>query len=566
MGGGLCPAISEVHFSVRPNHRLLSASQRVFLSGKNPLITPRAAPAHLFKRCSALRPCLTLAARQRQVVCMSDNGSKSAIGLIGLAVMGQNLALNVAEKGFKISVYNRSGDKTDAAVARAQKEGLGDNLFGYKDLGEFVKSLEKPRRVIILVKAGAPVDSTIAGLTEHMEPGDIIIDGGNEWYENTERRQAALKEKGIIEIGMGVSGGEEGARRGPAMMPGGDAEAYKYLQPIVEKVAAQTEDGACVTYVGPGGAGNYVKMIHNGIEYGDMQLISEAYDLLKTVGNLTNEELAAVFDEWNKSELESFLVEITASIFKKKDEMGDGFLVDKVLDKTGMKGTGKWTIQQAAELSVAAPTMAAALDARFLSGLKEERVAAEAVYTNAGVAVASAPSSVDKQQLIADVKGALYAAKICSYAQGYNIIRAKSAEKEWNVDLGDMARIWKGGCIIRAGFLDRIKQAYLRNPELPNLLVDPDFAKDLAERQASWRRVVTLAVNAGIGVPGMTASLAYFDTYRRGRLPANLVQAQRDFFGSHTYERTDGKEGWFHTVWDATFGSADSITTSGYNQ
>ena len=268
---------------------------------------------------------------------MTSGDGGAAIGLVGLAVMGQNLALNVAEKGFKISVFNRSSDKTDACVARAQKEGLGNNLHGFKDIKDFVASLERPRRVIILVKAGAPVDATIEALCEHMEEGDIIIDGGNEWYENTERRQAALKSKGIIEIGMGVSGGEEGARRGPAMMPGGDEDAYKYLAPIVEKVAAQTDDGACVTYIGPGGSGNFVKMVHNGIEYGDMQLIAEAYDILKTVGGLSNEELAAVFDDWNKSELESFLVEITASIFKKKDEYADGFLVDKVLDKTGMK-------------------------------------------------------------------------------------------------------------------------------------------------------------------------------------------------------------------------------------
>ncbi|KAL4438006.1 hypothetical protein ABPG77_004227 [Micractinium sp. CCAP 211/92] len=493
--------------------------------------------------------------------------TKSVIGLVGLAVMGQNLALNVAEKGFPISVYNRSSEKTDAAVARAGKEGVGERLHGYKDIKEFVASLERPRRVIILVKAGAPVDSTIAELSKYMEPGDIIVDGGNEWYENTERRQALMKEKGIFHIGMGVSGGEEGARNGPAMMPGGDAEAYKYLQPIVEKVAAQTDDGPCVTYIGKGGSGNYVKMVHNGIEYGDMQLIAEAYDVLKVVGGLTNEELATVFDQWNKSELESFLVEITASIFKKKDELGDGFLIDKVLDKTGMKGTGKWTIQQAAELSVAAPTMEAALDSRFLSGLKDERLAAEAAYAKVGVpAPTPTPlSAEEKEQLITDVRAALYASKVCSYAQGYNIIRSKSLEQGWDIDLGGLARIWKGGCIIRAGFLDRIKQAYLRNPELPNLLVDPEFAKDLAERQGAWRRVVQLAVGAGIGVPGMTSSLSYFDTYRRGRLPANLVQAQRDFFGSHTYERNDGKEGWFHTVWDPTFGSSDSITTTGYN-
>ena len=268
---------------------------------------------------------------------VEGSGESSVIGLVGLAVMGQNLALNVAEKGFTISVYNRSSDKTDACVARAEKEGLGGRLVGFKDIKDFVMSLERPRRVIILVKAGAPVDATIAALSEHMEPGDIIIDGGNEWYENTERRQAALKDQGIVEIGMGVSGGEEGARRGPAMMPGGDASAYEYLKPIVEKVAAQTDDGACVTYIGPGGSGNFVKMVHNGIEYGDMQLIAEAYDVLKTVGGLSNEELAKVFDDWNKSELESFLIEITASIFKKKDDQADGFLVDKVLDKTGMK-------------------------------------------------------------------------------------------------------------------------------------------------------------------------------------------------------------------------------------
>lgn len=490
----------------------------------------------------------------------------SQIGLIGLAVMGQNLALNIAEKGFPISVYNRSGDKTDAAVSRATKEGVGDKLRGFKELKDFVASLERPRRVIILVKAGAPVDSTIAQLAELMEEGDIIVDGGNEWYENTERRQVLMKERGIYHIGMGVSGGEEGARNGPSMMPGGEAEAYAYLQPIVEKVAAQTDDGPCVMYIGKGGAGNYVKMVHNGIEYGDMQLIAEAYDVLKVVGGFTNEELAETFDKWNKSDLESFLVEITASIFKKKDEMGEGFLIDKVQDKTGMKGTGKWTIQQAAELSVAAPTMEAALDGRFLSGLKDERVAAEEQYKKIGVLPPCAGTEgIDKQQLVNDVAAALYASKVCSYAQGYNIIRAKSMEQEWGVELAGLARIWKGGCIIRAGFLDRIKQAYQRDPDLTNLLVDPEFAQDLADKQAAWRRVVQLAVGAGIAAPGITSSLSYFDTYRRGRLPANLVQAQRDFFGSHTYERTDGKEGWFHTVWDKSFGSADSITTTGYN-
>jgi 6-phosphogluconate dehydrogenase len=365
----------------------------------------------------------------------------SQIGLVGLAVMGQNLALNVAEKGFSISVFNRSYDKTEAAVNRAKKEGLDTKLTGYEDLKDFVASLEKPRRVIILVKAGAPVDSTIKGLMEYLEEGDIIIDGGNEWYENTERRQEAAKAKGIYHIGMGVSGGEEGARNGPSLMPGGEAEAYKYLEPIVTKVAAQVDDGPCVFHIGPGGAGNYVKMVHNGIEYGDMQLISEAYDVLKTVGGLTNDELAEAFAAYNKSELDSFLIEITAQIFTKKDDNGTDFIVDKILDKTGMKGTGKWTVQQAAELTVPAPTIEAALDGRFLSGLKDERVAAAEFYKSQGVGGPEPPTGVDKAQLIEDVKHALYAAKICSYAQGMNIIKAKSAEKGWNIDMGSLARI-----------------------------------------------------------------------------------------------------------------------------
>jgi 6-phosphogluconate dehydrogenase len=481
----------------------------------------------------------------------------------------QNLALNVAEKGFKISVYNRSADKTDNAVARAEKEGLGENFAGYKDMGEFVASLQKPRTVIILVKAGAPVDATIAGLSEHMEPGDIIIDGGNEWYENTERRQKEAAAKGLLYLGMGVSGGEEGARNGPAMMPGGDRAAFDNIEEVVKKVCAQTDSGPCVTYVGPGGAGNFVKMVHNGIEYGDMQLISEAYDVLRVVGGLTNDELASAFTEWNQAELDSFLIEISALILAKQDDQktNGGALVDKILDKTGMKGTGKWTVQQAAELSVAIPTVASSLDARFLSGLKDERVAAEKVYVAAGLAPADAAkpalSAEEKQALVDDVRAALYASKICSYAQGMNLIRAKSVEQGWDLDLGEMARIWKGGCIIRARFLDRIKQAYDKDAALPSLLVDGEFANELVARNDGWRRVITRAVNAGVATPSMSGSLAYFDSYRRGRLPANLVQAQRDFFGSHTYERTD-MEGWHHTVW-SDMNSADSITTSGYN-
>ncbi|GAV63533.1 6PGD domain-containing protein/NAD_binding_2 domain-containing protein [Cephalotus follicularis] len=481
---------------------------------------------------------------------MDSTASLSRIGLAGLAVMGQNLALNIAEKGFPISVYNRTASKVDETVHRSQSEGPFA-LTGHYSPRDFVLSLHRPRSIIILVKAGSPVDQTIAALTDHMEEGDTIIDGGNEWYQNTERRIEQVGQKGILYLGMGVSGGEEGARNGPSLMPGGSFQAYENVKDVLEKVAAQVDDGPCVTFIGQGGSGNFVKMVHNGIEYGDMQLISEAYDVLKNVGGLSNEELSGIFYEWNRGELESFLVEITADIFKVKDELcGEGELVDKILDKTGMKGTGKWTVQQAAELFVAAPTIAASLDCRYLSGLKEEREMAAGVLKEAGLVegMGFVKSGVDKKRLIDDVRQALYASKICSYAQGMNLLRAKSFEQGWKLNLGELARIWKGGCIIRAVFLDRIKKAYQRNPNLANLVVDPDFAKEMVQRQAAWRRVVGLAISAGISTPGMCASLAYFDTYRRARLPANLVQAQRDLFGAHTYERTD-RPGAFHTEW-----------------
>ncbi|XP_022155066.1 6-phosphogluconate dehydrogenase, decarboxylating 3-like [Momordica charantia] len=470
------------------------------------------------------------------------------IGLAGLAVMGQNLALNIAEKGFPISVYNRTTSKVDETVERAKAEG---NLpvYGFHDPKSFINSIQKPRVVIMLVKAGAPVDQTINTLSAYMEKGDCIIDGGNEWYENTERREKEMTELSLLYLGMGVSGGEEGARNGPSLMPGGSFDAYKHIEDILLKVAAQVPDsGPCVTYIGKGGSGNFVKMVHNGIEYGDMQLISEAYDVLKSAGKLSNDELRAVFSEWNKGELQSFLIEITADIFGIKDDKREGHLVDKVLDKTGMKGTGKWTVQQAAELSVAAPTIASSLDARFLSGLKEERVEASRIFRSSKFDDNLTEHKVNKEKLINDVRQALFASKICSYAQGMNLIRAKSIEKGWGLKLGELARIWKGGCIIRAIFLDRIKKAYDRNPDLANLLVDPEFAKEIIERQSAWRRVVSLAINSGISTPGMSSSLAYFDTYRRERLPANLVQAQRDYFGAHTYERID-VEGSFHTEW-----------------
>ncbi|KAL3498950.1 hypothetical protein ACH5RR_041682 [Cinchona calisaya] len=475
----------------------------------------------------------------------------SRIGLAGLAVMGQNLALNIAEKGFPISVYNRTISKVDETVDRANKEGQLP-LIGQYNPKDFILSIQKPRSVIILVKAGAPVDQTISALSEYMEPGDTIIDGGNEWYENTERRISEASSKGLLYLGMGVSGGEDGARNGPSLMPGGSKEAYLNVRDVLEKVAAQVkDDGPCVTYIGEGGSGNFVKMVHNGIEYGDMQLISEAYDVLKNAGGLSNSELADIFAEWNRGELESFLIEITADIFQVKDlESGLGELVDKILDKTGMKGTGKWTVQQAAELSIAAPTIAASLDGRYLSALKDEREAAAEIFKREGLKedVINNVGVVDKKRLVDDVRQALYASKICSYAQGMNLLRAKSAEKGWNLNLGELARIWKGGCIIRAVFLDRIKKAYQRNPALANLLVDPEFAREMVQRQAAWRRVVGLAIQKGISVPGMSASLQYFDTYRRARLPANLVQAQRDYFGAHTYERID-RPGSFHTEW-----------------
>ena len=499
--------------------------------------------------------------------------------------MGQNLALNIAEKGFKISVFNRTYAKTEKAVQRASKEKLAENLKGYEDIEDFIQSLKTPRRVIILVQAGKPVDATIDNLLANgFEEGDLIIDGGNEWYENTEARLKKVQERGVLYMGMGVSGGEEGARNGPSMMPGGNKQGYiqlsfspasssqdavfcryEYIRRIVEKVAAQVDDGPCVMYVGEGGSGNFVKMVHNGIEYGDMQLISEAYDILKTIGGLTNEELAKVFTEWNQTELKSFLIEITSIILTVKDEgSNDEYILDKIVDKTGSKGTGKWTVQQAADLSTAAPTITASLDGRYMSALKYQRVKACAFYKDLDLQTPTKVPGIDKAQLVDDVRKALYASKICSYAQGMNIIRAKSQEKKWNIDVGSLARIWKGGCIIRAAFLDDIKKAYYNNPELDNLLMDPFFGKAIAANDASWRKVVQLAIGSGVAVPGMTASLSYFDAYRRERLPANLVQAQRDFFGSHTYERFD-KEGWFHTVWDASFGSADSVTTTGYN-
>jgi 6-phosphogluconate dehydrogenase len=468
------------------------------------------------------------------------------VGLYGLAVMGQNFALNMASHGFKVCVGNRSSPKVDLTVNRAKAEG-NLPLVGSTSPRDFVQQLSKPRKVVILVMAGKPVDDTIAELSKYMEKGDCVVDGGNEWFHNTLRRAKELEPKGIHFIGMGISGGEEGARNGPSLMPGGPKEAYDMIEPIITKCAAQVNDGACTGYVGPVGSGNYVKMIHNGVEYADMQLIAEVYDVMRHVLKLSNPDMAKTFADWNKGELDSYLIEITSKILDKKDDQGcDGYVVDYVLDKTGMKGTGRWTIQEAAERSVAAPTMAASLDARYISGRKGER--AKACQVLKGPDMTSVEIPINKAQLLEDLGAALYCAKIISYAQGLGIIQACSDDMGWGVDVSDCARLWKGGCIIRAAVLQKIQDAMARDKNLPNLILDPVVASELNERTAAWRRVCAIAIGYGISTPALSGSLNYYDSYRRESLPANLTQAQRDFFGGHTYERTD-REGVFHTAW-----------------
>jgi len=467
--------------------------------------------------------------------------SEMAMGMVGLGVMGRNLSLNMEEKGFSVAAYDAWPDPVDKFVAAS----AGKQIAGFKDIGEFVKSLRRPRRIIMLVKAGEVVDKTIAALKPFLEPGDMLVDAGNEYYPNTERRTKELEPSKIRYFGMGVSGGEEGARHGPSLMPGGDKAAYEELAPVFTKIAAQHADGPCVTYCGPGGSGHYVKMVHNGIEYGDMQLIAEAYDILKTLGGLSNEELADVFDSWNQAELQSFLIEITAKIFRKKDPEGKGWLVDQILDATGMKGTGKWTVQDAAELGAPLPTIATSVDARVIAAAKSDRVTASKLLPGPAPA-----AGADKKKLVADVRAALYAAKACSYAQGLNLLRIASQTRSWGLRLGELARIWQAGCIIRAQFLGRIKAAYDRDASLGNLLLDASFRDELGARQAGWRSVVAQCAQAGLPVLSTSGSLGYYDMVRRERLPANLTQAQRDFFGAHTYKRID-KDGDFHTEWSA---------------
>ncbi|ATP94484.1 MULTISPECIES: NADP-dependent phosphogluconate dehydrogenase [Bacillus] len=466
--------------------------------------------------------------------------SKQQIGVVGLAVMGKNLALNIESRGFSVSVYNRSSSKTEEFLQESQ----GKNVVGTYSIEEFVQSLETPRKILLMVKAGAATDATIQSLLPHLEKGDILIDGGNTYYKDTQRRNQELAESGIHFIGTGVSGGEEGALKGPSIMPGGQKEAHELVKPILEAISAKVDGEPCTTYIGPDGAGHYVKMVHNGIEYGDMQLISESYFILKHVAGLSADELHEVFSEWNKGELDSYLIEITADIFTKVDEETNQPLVDVILDKAGQKGTGKWTSQSSLDLGVPLPIITESVFARFISAMKDERVEASQLIQGPE----PTQSAEDKQALIEAVRKALFMSKICSYAQGFAQMKAASDEYNWDLKYGEIAMIFRGGCIIRAAFLQQIKEAYDRNPELKNLLLDPYF-KDIVESyQSSLRKVISLAVEQGVPVPSFSSALAYFDSYRTAVLPANLIQAQRDYFGAHTYERTD-KEGVFHTEW-----------------
>ncbi|GIP39756.1 6-phosphogluconate dehydrogenase, NADP(+)-dependent, decarboxylating [Paenibacillus sp. J31TS4] len=466
--------------------------------------------------------------------------SKQQIGVVGLAVMGKNLALNIESKGFSVSVFNRSPEKTKELVAEAE----GKNLVGTYSMEEFVQSLEVPRKILIMVKAGQATDATIEQLVPLLDEGDILIDGGNAFFPDTQRRSKELEAKGIRFIGTGVSGGEEGALKGPAIMPGGQESAYQLVEPILTAISAKVNGDPCCTYIGPDGAGHYVKMVHNGIEYGDMQLICEAYQLLKDVLNVGMEELHDIFAEWNKGELDSYLIEITTDIFTKKDPETGKPMVDVILDSAGQKGTGKWTSQSALDLGVPLSIITESVFARFISAMKEERVAASKVLNGPS----TKPFEGDRAAFIEDVRKALYASKICSYAQGFAQMRAASDEYGWDLKYGNIAMIFRGGCIIRAAFLQNIKDAYDRDPALRNLLLDDYFKNVVESYQDAWRNVVATAVRYGVPVPSFASALSYYDSYRTERLPANLLQAQRDYFGAHTFQRVD-KEGSFHFEW-----------------
>ena len=463
------------------------------------------------------------------------------IGVTGLAVMGRNLARNFARHGYTVAVHNRSFAKTQSLLAEAGHE--GDFVAG-ESMADFVASLERPRKVVVMVKAGGPTDAVIGELVPLLEPGDIVIDAGNAHFPDTVRREAELKEHGIHFVGTGVSGGEEGALNGPSIMPGGSAESYEWLGPILEDISAKVDGVPCCTYVGPGGAGHFVKMVHNGIEYADMQLIAEAYDLLRQGLGAPAAEIGQVFAAWNTGDLESFLIEITAEVLTHTDPVTGGAFVDVVLDRAEQKGTGRWTVQNALDLGVPITGIAEATFARALSGSVPQREAAAGVLQAHTVPLQVA----DADAFVEDVRLALYASKVVAYSQGFDQIAAASAEFGWDIDRGAMARIWRGGCIIRARFLDRITEAYERDADLPLLLADPYFVDAVGRGVAAWRRVVAQAAAAGIPTPAFSSSLAYYDAVRAERLPANLIQAQRDFFGAHTYHRTD-RDGTFHTQW-----------------
>lgn len=479
--------------------------------------------------------------------------AKADLALIGLAVMGQNLILNMNDHGFTVVAYNRTVSKVDDFLANEAK---GTNIIGAHSIEEMVRLLKRPRRVMMLVKAGAPVDEFIEQLIPHLEPGDIIIDGGNSLFEDTVRRTKYVESKGLLYIGTGVSGGEEGARRGPSIMPGGSPAAWPHVKDIFQSIAAKVSDGApCCDWVGENGAGHYVKMVHNGIEYGDMQLICEAYQLMKDGLGLTADEMHQVFADWNKGDLDSYLIEITRDILGFKDSDGQP-LVDKILDTAGQKGTGKWTVISSADLGIPITLISEAVYSRCISSVKDERVAAAKKLKGPRPKI-----SGDRTKFIEQIRQALYASKIVSYAQGYMLMRAAAKQHGWNLNYGGIALMWRGGCIIRSRFLGDIKNAYDKNPKLTNLLLDPFFKKAIKNCQRGWRNVVATAAKKGIPTPAFSTALNFYDGYRTERLPANLLQAQRDYFGAHTYERVDKPRGeFFHTNWTGRGGTTSSTT------
>jgi len=480
--------------------------------------------------------------------------SKADIGLIGLAVMGENLVLNMESKGFTVACYNRTVEKVEAFV---NGRGADKNIIGCTSVQELAASLKKPRRIMIMVKAGSAVDQTIESLLPVLEKGDILIDGGNTHYPDTVRRTKYLAEKGIRFIGSGVSGGEEGALLGPAIMPGGDAKAWPFVKDIFQSISAKAPDGSpCCAWIGSDGAGHFVKMVHNGIEYGDMQLICEAYDLLSRGLGLPAKEMQKIFAKWNQGDLDSYLIDITQEILKQNDEETGKPMVDVILDTAGQKGTGKWTSQAGLDLGVGCPQIAEAVFARCLSAIKEERVAASKQLKGP-----KARPEIDAKQFVKDLERAVYASKICSYAQGYQLLRAAAAEYKWDLNYGEIALVWRAGCIIRARFLGNIREAFEAQPDLANLLLDPYFKKVVAKAQDAWRTVIKTAIDLGIPTPAMSTALNYYDSYRSARLPANMLQAQRDYFGAHTFERTDKPRGqFFHHIWTETGGNTAAST------